>query len=253
MIKGINDGCKAHGYSLLFANTDNNLEQEEQGIQSLLDNQVAGLIVNVASSETPVVKGLPFETTVLIDRYLPEKAFDSVTADNYRSTYQAVSYLVERGYRDIYFVSEPLNNIITRSIRYQAFCDVLGLAVRRKQQLVIFEAESPQENSQIIEDILANNPKQTAFFSVNGVALNKLLHVLKALEVRIPQDVGVISHEDWDWMALVGSGITAIRQDSYQMGWQAVELLIRKLGGKKMGPPQIIELASELIRRGSVN
>jgi len=46
VVKGINYVCNKEGYRVLFANTDNDPENEIKSIESLIDSKVDGLIIN---------------------------------------------------------------------------------------------------------------------------------------------------------------------------------------------------------------
>jgi LacI family kdg operon repressor len=71
--------------------------------------------------------------------------------------------------------------------------------------------------------------------------------------VRIATDLGVCSFDDWGWASLIGPGITAVTQDSYQVGMQAALLLLKMINGAVLEDVMYMELPNKLIVRGSTS
>ena len=59
-----------------------------------------------------------------------------------------------------------------------------------------------------------------------GPLLLNLLDILKHLNLTFPDDLGLISFDDWDWSRFVGNGIFLLRQDMELMGSRAAQLLL---------------------------
>ena len=70
-IKSVGDAMLGTGYNLVTANSDNSYERELENIQSLIGQQVDGLIVNTVTSSTPRLIGLANGglPVVLLDRF----------------------------------------------------------------------------------------------------------------------------------------------------------------------------------------
>ena len=97
VVKGINDVCNKAGYHVLFANTDNDPENEIKSIQSLMDNKVDGLIINTAGHNDEYLLELKKNglNIVLADRCLEDrKLMDTVATDNYDATYRCIEFLI---------------------------------------------------------------------------------------------------------------------------------------------------------------
>ena len=81
-----------------------------------------------------------------------------------------------------------------------------------------------------------------------------MLSVIKAmykLQLRIPEDIGICGFDDWPWAELVGPGITAISQPSYNVGVEAVKRMMFRLHKSRTAIPKLIELENHLVIRGS--
>lgn len=256
LVKGVGDYCQEKGYQIMIANTDNNPGKERDYIQSLLANQVEGLIINTTGENSEYLislgdQGIPI---VLADRAIEQSKFDTVTSDNYAMTYQTVNHLMEAGFERVAFFTEEVGRISSRQARMSAFlaanndfrgCDAQGdiyVVNSHEQQTVVKAIQTFYR-----QDLGA--PK--AIFAVNGVTLLCVLQGLSQLNLTMPHDMGACGYDDWGWAALIPPGITVISQPSYQVGVEAAKMLISRINAKRKPRPKVLELPSNLIIRGS--
>lgn len=255
MMKGVNDVCKQRNYHMLILNTDNSQISEEEGILSLIDHNVDALLINPTGYSSSIYTELKESKVpvVLMDRQIEHFLFDSVTSNNYDVTYQATAYLIKNNYSRIFFVSENINSISTRSIRKKAVEDALSEKKLDKEHCMLFiDKDNPLDIKEKLMKIkrLYQNEK-LALFAVNGQVLLLLLQMLHELHWSIPDEIGIYGYDDWGWGELIQPGITVIQQDPYEMGKKAAELLIDRLEGKRLGAPELFELPANLMIRGS--
>ena len=89
-------------------------------------------------------------------------------------------------------------------------------------------------------------------FTVNGVVMTHVLKAISAKGMKIPTDIGICGYDDKDLTEIVGTGISAISTPSYDMGYEAGRLLVKRINsGNATADPQYIELPSSLKLRGS--
>ncbi|WP_037563039.1 LacI family DNA-binding transcriptional regulator [Sporolactobacillus terrae] len=255
MMKGVNDVCKARHYHMLILNTDNSQKSEDDGIRSLIDHNVDALLINPTGYTSPIYTKLKESRLpiVLIDRQIEHFLFDSVTSNNYDVTYQATNYLIQNNYSRIYFVTENIDSISTRSQRKKAVEDALRAKHLPQEHilLTIDRANTLAIKEQLIKLKRTNQNEKMALFAVNGQVLLLLLQLLYQLRWSIPAEIGIYGYDDWGWGELIRPGITVIQQDPYGMGTKAAELLIDRLEGKRTGRPELFELPANLLIRGS--
>lgn len=256
MINGIDDECKKRGYSLLFANSNNDGKEEVQIINHLVESQVDGLIINTTGHNDKFITNLENQNVVMIDRLLRDNHYMSVTSDNYNSTFEMISLLCnDYHYEEVYFVSQGMEKVSTRTIRYEAFQDALLRHLKidpKSYQITIDDNNEDEFREQVLKASSTN--KKVAFFTVNGVALQFLLQVLKDEGIKFPEDVGVCTYEYWDWTELINDGITSIAQDSYEMGRKSAELLINQIENVEecsSNKEEIYKIQNEILIRGS--
>lgn len=256
LLKGVGDYCQEKGYQIMIANTDNDPGKERDYVQSLIANQVEGLIINTTGDNsdyliTLAAQGMPI---VLADRAIDEPKFDTVMSDNYAMTYRTVKHLFDSGFQRVAFFTEEVGKISSRSIRRDAFIaaaeDCRG--INAKDDVYVVNSR----NQKMVLDAIHHFYQQDlgaakAIFAVNGVTLLCVLQGLSQLDLAMPDDMGVCGYDDWGWAALIPPGITVISQPSYQVGVVSAKLLIARIKAKRRTKPKVVELPADLIIRGS--
>jgi LacI family kdg operon repressor len=248
VMHGVETACRQHGYNLVVCNTDRNDEQEHQHLAALRSYNIEGLILNTIGHHPDALQALHQEMPiVLIDRKVEQLHSDMVGLDNAGAVRMALEHLQEQGYRDLLLVSEPIDGTSSRSERIESFNQHLAQHPSLSGAAV---QTGPQLNSDIQAFLQAAGPGPKAIFCSNGVAALACTQVLRELNCRLFEDVGLIALDDLDWFALVGSGITALAQPTQQIGASAFDCLLRRLKGDT-GPAHNLDFAARLIVRGS--
>ena len=259
VVKGINDVCKSMGYDVLFANTDNNPENEKDSIKSLMDNKVDGLIINTTGRIDEYLMEINGNgvNIVLADRCLKQiNKIDTVTSDNYRATYNCMEFLFKQGYKKIAFFTQDITGNSSRYFRHYAYKDAVKKLYKiNGDELTYFIDEKNMDSCEksLIDFKEKCNGEPGVIFTVNGVTLLNVLHGMKNLNIRIKEDLGVCGYDDWGWASLIPPGITTVTQDAYECGVQSAKLLIKRINKEEEGAPKFIEIPAELVTRGSTN
>ncbi|MDU2065217.1 MAG: LacI family DNA-binding transcriptional regulator [Sporomusaceae bacterium] len=253
LVKGITDCSKDYGYHVMIATTDNNPEKEQEYILSMLDQRVEGLIVNTTCKNNAFLLEVAkqYVPIILADRPTFPTLFDTVRTTDYTSTLELMAGLKARQYEKVAFFSEPLNEVGTRILRLQAYEQACREILHQEPWKAIVAMEDEALIEQEILAFLAGAEGKKAIFTPNGVALLQVLKAMKRLDLSVPAAAGVCGFDNWDWAELVGPGITAIDQPSYDVGAACVKRMMFRLQNDRKAPPKIMELPNRIIFRGS--
>ncbi len=255
VVKGINDVCKKNGYQVLFFNTDNNPESEIECIQSLMDNHLDGLIINTTGYIDDYLvdlnkQGMPI---VLADRCLRDRyMIDTITTDNYHSTFDCMKFLKNQGYDRVAFFTQTIGNNSSRYTRHKAYMEAMTELYSTDGKYDTYEIDIHDISTcrSYLRKLKQENPnEEIAIFTVNGVTLLNVLHAIKDENMEVGREFGICGFDDWEWAALINPGITTITQDSYKTGVKSAELLIKCINGKSK--KSYIEIPPTLVVRGS--
>lgn len=253
IIKRVQNVAHDFEYSLVVCNTDENLDLEVEHINLLYRKRVDGLIAMPVGQQAAhyhewIEKGIPL---VLLDRCFDELQVPSVMVDNYSGAYEAVSYLLEAGHRRIAFVQGlPGTHTNTERLRgYKAALRDHGVAI---DDQFIVGGDFRQENGYIETKLLLTlEHPPTAVFATGDLITLGALQAIYEEGLEIPDDISLITFDDFDFAPFLRCPLTAVQQPKEMMGEVAVKLLIDTL---RKPTPEIkrIVLKPKLIVRDSV-
>lgn len=249
-VQGIAHGL---GYSLFVCNTDENLDLEVEHVNLLLKNRVDGLIAMPVGQAYDHFaewqdKGIPL---VLLDRCFDDFEAYSVVVDNYRGSYEAIEHLIDHGHRRIGMI-QGLPGTSTNTERLRGYRDALKEHGLEVDESLIVGSDFREENGYIETKLLLNrDDPPTALFATSDLITLGVLQVLDEENLQIPQDISVITFDDFDFAPYLHCPLTAVRQPKNMMGEMAVKLLMGQLQSSVQEPRRII-LKTHLHRRASV-
>jgi DNA-binding LacI/PurR family transcriptional regulator len=111
-----------------------------------------------------------------------------------------------------------------------------------------FKQDSGRELTRQLLDI---SPPPTALFCTNNLMTVGALQTLREQRVRIPEDLSLVGYDDMEWWTLTQPPLTTVGQPVYDLGREAMRLLLGQIGREKARRPQRVVLKPELILRDS--
>jgi hypothetical protein len=103
---------RRNGYSMILVNSDGNIENENRNFSLLRRRRVDGIIASLVSEDSPYLrKNLagPRCPIVLLDREVKGVSASAVLADHAAGVHEAVTHLINKGHREIAFVTGSNN------------------------------------------------------------------------------------------------------------------------------------------------
>lgn len=235
VVRGAEDAAQKHGYNLLLCNSDDTLEKEEKEIELLLSKRVDGILLTKAAGDfRPALRKMIEEVNipfVLVMRTYPKLTQDAVISDDYQGAYHAARHLARAGRRRIALVSGPLK-ISNAVARWEGFHDAL------KDQGLPFDEKLVIEGDYRIESgyraghaLFSHQPD--GIYVANHLMTVGLLKAAEEMRLRCPEDFGLVSFDDYPWLGVFHPKLTTVELPKHQLGSEAAELLIERIGGSK--------------------
>lgn len=253
VIKQVQHIAHGLGYSLIVCNTDENLEMEIEQVNLLYRKRVDGLIAMPVGQqydhfEEWMERDVPL---VLLDRCFDALSVDSVVVDNYQGAYQATEHLISFGHERIALV-QGLPGTYTNTARLQGYRDALsahGIAV---DEALVVGGDFRQERGYIeTKMLLGLDPPTTAIFATGDLITLGALQAIYEEGLSIPEDVSLLSFDDFDFASFLRCPLTAVQQPKEAMGEMAVKLLVERLDNGEKERRRIV-LKPKLVVRASV-
>ncbi len=192
-----------------------------------------------------------------IDAYVSEaveesfgKDFFNIGLDDVNGTYEAVSYLIEKGHQRIGFVADNRDGVyMMRFCGYRRALEEHGIEYsdRNLMYLDLTKGKYVESLSGVVEK--ADNV--TAFFCCSDVFAVDLIKALQENGRRVPEDVSVMGFDDGYIGTICTPKLTTMHQSAEEKGRIAAEELLKILNGIKPKYRQKI-LVPRLVERESV-
>lgn len=242
LLKGIGSILEKSGYQMIIVDAANSVKQEKELLEKLIDQNVEGIILQPSSRQTAnydfiTERNIPL---LLVDRQTEPEKWSSVMTNNIDSTQEVIEKALAKGYENVVVISEPVQDVSTRELRYETVKKTMEKAGKGWKLL---EVTTEDQLTESLPPIIADTRKNLLFAS-NGRVLMDVLGWLIQNGIKIPEDVGITGFDDWNLTELVGPGITSIEQPSREIGKIAgqylMDLLIKREIQQEIIVPSVI-------------
>ena len=227
MVRGFEDVAQAAGYSVVLANSDEDLEKERRYLEVAVAEQMAGVALCPTSSGRTDVSVLAMYGTpvVTVDRELKGAAVDNVSIDNHLAARRATEHLIGQGCAHIAFISGPTTTTTgeRRLAGYRAALRSAGLSASVKR--ADFRVDGGYRAA---SELLDARPTDGMLVSNNLMAVGAL-RALQERGVALPDDIAFASFDGVIWAQILHPTLTVMEQPTYEIGRRAAELLLARI------------------------
>jgi LacI family kdg operon repressor len=187
---------------------------------------------------------------VLVDRRHANMQADFVSLDHWGAVQLAADHLLQAGWNELLFVSEPVAGVSSRQERAAAFQAFLaqhpGVGGAFHESLV----DDPARLDAQLRAVRAKG-RQPAVLASNAVITLRVAEAVARLGWRFGVDIGFAGIDETEWAPLVGPGLTTVAQPTDALGRLATACLLERLQGLDVPPRQILLPGALVARRSS--
>lgn len=250
----IEEKADAKGYKIIYCSSDNDNVKTSELIKVFRERQVDGYIITPSIGIEDDINFLIEHhlPLLLFDRFLPDMNTNYVGVDNEGGTYKAIKHLIKQGYANIAFVT--LNSGQPQMIeRLNGY--LRAIKENNLDQLIkkIDYQDDQEVKVQKIMSLFSKKKKPDAvFFATNYLGVHGL-DALRRLQMKIPDDIGVISFDDHDLFRLYTPSITVVAQPIEEMAKKIIAVLLDNIDfvQQRQKSKKIILPASLIIRNST--
>lgn len=251
IVRGAEDTAEEQGYTLMLCNTGEDQAREAKTLRLLEDKQVDGVVL--CSTRLPDDQLLPlikrYPAAVLVNRSLRLTDFGVVQVDDAYGAMRAVHHLLSAGRRMIACLVGPLSSHSARK-RIKGYTLALE-ATGRVADPALMRSCAPNEQGgyQGTKFLLEDHPEIDALVCYNDLMAIGALQVCSELGVHVPDDLSIVGCDDIRLASLVTPTLTSLRVSKYDIGANAVRMLLNKIEGRTIEKEMVLK--PELIVRAS--
>ncbi len=231
VLDGIYDIIFRYGYNIMILSMDR-IARDEDGFRSfcLNHNISAGIFSVITISDSFVMNYENVIPLVTVGIKFNSKKIMSVRANNKSGTYEAVKYLAGLGHKNIAFFVPNLNHqdYQDRHEGYTKAMADLGMVVNPHFDINFYNSET--DLSLIIDALFDSNyDNPTAAIVCDDQEALKVVRILKAKGLEVPDDLSIIGFDDYDFSQYFTPPLTTVRQPVFELGQEAAKMIVNKL------------------------
>lgn len=253
MIRGAEELAQKAGYLLIVCNTLEDIQREEQYLEALIAEPVAGVILVPAQGRVSALKLCKARhiPVVVADRRIDDRAVDTVLIDNVSAAREAVTHLIENGYRRIGVLSGPssVTNANERVLGYQRALQEANIsfdeALVKRGPLTSVETAT-----QLTHSLLDLTPPPEAIVAMHNRLAVGARRAIYERQMRVPEDMALVGFDVFHDGGSDDQPMTSVNQSAYDLGCTAASRLLQLLQTPGI-PKQEIILQYQLQIQGS--
>lgn len=239
-INGIEDAATQHHYTMLFAQSHDNLETEKRVVDAMRKQRVDGLIISL-SKETNNYKHLEsFEKfdipVVCFDRVPSIKNVHKVYCNLYKGTIEMVTWFFNKGYQRIALINGPAT-LAASNERLNGYKDaVSNRKLKVDMQLVEASDFSKESTIAALKKLLALKNKPEVIISFNDYVHMDAVQFAKQVKIKVNKQIIFASYANLPITSYtIYPPVISIEQYPYRQGEKAMEMMMKVLQQKSLG------------------
>jgi len=254
ILRGVEKALRPQGFIVAIHDSDERASLETDAVASLLDARAAGLIVASSGPWSRSIRDrLEREQVpvVAVDNVLDGLEVDAVYDDNEVGARFLTQHLAEHGHDRIAFVGGILTESsgAERLAGYRAALTDASLAL--DERLVVTGDWRLDRAVHLTLRVMRQPDPPTAVVAANHLVALGVMKAARMLDLRIPDDLALVSFGDVDVAELLDPPLTCLRRDVDAMGLTVASLLIEQLYPSDARSPRVVRLPHEFVARRS--
>lgn len=228
VIKAIETYASEQGFSILLCDSEDDAEKETRNIRSILDRDVAGLIIAPINSENyPKEIRETKIPVVFVDRKCSEHDKVFVGINNFESGVFGTKYLAAKGCKAIAFIGYP-DTIYTAHQRAIGYRDCLNDLMPECQPRVLTLNYRQEDSNKLIREFVERVRPDGVLCATSDVCY-QLIGSLEEMGIRIPDEIKIVTYDDNKWLDYLKFPVSVITQPTAEIGFTAIDLLVRMI------------------------
>ncbi len=235
LARGAEDEARKEGFTVFLCNSDRDVKKEMHYVNTLLSRGTDGVILVKSKLAEEELERLKLWTQVVLVDYEKQnreessERFHMVNVDDAEGVIQGIELLEQYGHSRIAFIS-GLQDEYSSRCRMETYQDCLrkrGIPLRK--EYVITGDFSWQSGYKAAKQLFSLEERPTAIFAANDImAIGALKAALEA-GIRVPEELSILGYDDIEMSNLCSPSLTTIHQPKYQVGIEAVRMLMQNL------------------------
>lgn len=242
-----------HGRQLILVDGKHSAEEERQAIQFLLDLRCDAIIIYPRFLPIDVMDDIieqHKQPIMVVNRKLRKHHSHCICCDHQGASFNATQYLIERGHRDIAFITGALDSptALERLSGYKEALNQYGIALQ--DNLIVKGKWTPNSGAAAVAGLLNGNIAFSAVLASNDDMAVGAIKQLNEAGITVPNKVSVIGFDNIPTAPYLIPALSSVKDPVSNMMNEVIDRLIAMLDGGYLSKDNMF--TSELLVRDSV-
>lgn len=260
ILHGVTTRAREAGYNVIMMGTDSDCDIEHDAIASLKPEFICALLITSVSQDdentAKLLEGIEKQgiPIVLVDRDVLYKKYDGVFSDDVNGALDGVNCLINAGHKKIAMITGPSDSRpgFQRFIGYKRALKDAGIKLR--EDYVVSGYFKEDASYEAVKKIMNLEDPPTAIFTSNNKTTLGCLKYFKENNMKIGEDISIVAFDDIPELINTDCQITSITRPVYDMGREAMSILIDRLSDEKKDSIRVARryiVDTKVVKRGS--
>ncbi|MCF7560474.1 LacI family transcriptional regulator [Sabulilitoribacter multivorans] len=261
IIDGILKEAEERNYMVVLMQSNEDYDLEKKQVDVLLSKGVDGIIISLANKTrdfSHLAKIIDYNIPlILVDKIAKTINCSKVLIDDRKASYDAVNYLIQKGYKRIAHFRGDLNpqNSIDRFLGYKKALLDNNIEFDPSLVYVCDNNSDFSDGYENAEKLIADHGNNVdALFTVNDLLAIGAINYFNENNIKIPERIAVFGFSNWFMSSVISPSLSSIEQNGTKMGEKSAQILFQEIESKHKQKPiefQKVIIDTELIIRKS--
>ncbi len=237
VIAGMEEACFENNHRLIICQTDESFTKEIQAVETLIHQNVDCILISLSleTKSTEHLQEIINNQIELIqfDRVIDAVSCNKIVNDNKDAAYNAVTHLIEQGYKKIAFFGGPdhLKIYLDRKEGYLKAIKEAGLTI--PYNYIVQDATTTESAMLCAHELLHFQDPPDAFFTISDYSALGVLKTANSLGLNVPAEIGIIGFANENFTEIITPTLSSIDQNSRKLGKEAASIYFDQLVKQK--------------------
>lgn len=248
VVMSIEREASKYGYSIILCNSEEALDKEKKYVGILNSYNVDGMMIVPADGADKYFQSLMNSKIPIVVFTQDIQGFSSVSTSHKNAGREVARHLYNMGYSKFAFVGKAVDD---KEAGFREELENNGVDIDKDYTLIDYKKFNTIniDLRQYINDSSEN--EGIGIFTINDETALKVLHMLKEMDVKMPDKVALVGFDNTFISKEVNPPISSVAQPLDEIGKQAVEIMINKINKSDIKKETHVILEPRLVVRES--
>lgn len=240
------------GFTAIVIDTMEDEKNFNDSASLLLSRRVDGIIAVPCGTDCTLIESINdnYLPVVLIDRYYNNSHLSFVTTNNHKGGLMATRHLIGMGHKKIACIQGTITSNPSKE-RVRGYREAMAEEGFDEHIRIVGNEFSIQNGYLETKLLLESDNPPTAIFTLSNTITLGALKAIREAALKIPEDISIISFDNYTYMDFLEPPVTRIGQPTEDMAKLAIKILFDRIESVPNSTSQL-KLSPSLIAGESI-